>query len=39
MEGVVGVGGAPSIAANQLAYSILRDDVKTGKPLYTRSVC
>lgn len=36
MEGVVGVGGAPSIVANRLAYSILRDAVKTGKPLYAR---
>ena len=34
MEGVVEVGGAPSIVANHLAYSILRDAVKTGKPLY-----
>jgi hypothetical protein len=34
MEGVVAVGGAPSIVANQLAYSIPRDAVKMGKILY-----
>lgn len=36
MEGVVGVGGAPSTVANHLAYSILRDAVKMGESLYAR---
>lgn len=38
---VVVVGGGPSTAVNQLAYSILPDVVKTGKLLFTlfRNMC